>query len=405
MYAQYIRDHTLPEVVADCLASIRQQRGLDMSIEQASRLPRVFGYTTILPLAVASEYLHSACGLPSVFVFDLFQASLASCQQKHLGVALYADNSKSFACKARWWAFPTGDPNAGKSPACSFVLGAFEAFAKENVDLLYHDQHWIGAGNNNRIQERLRALDVIIISLLIVYHHCFLFVLFHTPALFTSTISPRLRAAEKLPWDVFSTLTKPACWRGRFCFSNYHSSSGFAVSRKTNKCRTGAPHTCCSRCCRSAWQIHYDAELAAHAGWTTATWPWWHTDYPMLGFQCSAMLETDGSQGPSLLCKETHSGPVTVVDSFPWAMLSSKNCLDAMDCISMNDCDWSINTNEKNIYTLILIINTKTCIYIYEHHFGIIHWRLASLSIFSTATPGCAVESLAVLEEWPAQYS
>ena len=137
---------------------------------------------------------------------------------------------------------------------------------------------------------------------------------------------------------------------GGFCFSNYHSSSGFAVSRKTNKCRTGAPHTCCSRCCRSAWQIHYDAELAAHAGWTTATWPWWHTDYPMLGFQRSAMLETDGSQGPSLLCKEMHSGPVTVVDSFPWAMLSSKNCLDAMDGISMNDCDWSINTNEKNIY-------------------------------------------------------
>jgi len=153
MYAQYIRDHTLPEVVADCLASIRQQRGLDMSIEQASRLPRVFGYTTILPLAVASEYLHSACGLPSVFVFDLFQACLASCQQNHLEVALYADNSKSFACKARWWAFPTGDPNAGKSAACSFVLGAFEAFAKENVDLLYHDQHWIGVGNNNRIQE------------------------------------------------------------------------------------------------------------------------------------------------------------------------------------------------------------------------------------------------------------
>ena len=69
LYAQYIRDHTLPEVVADCLASIHEQRGLDMSIEQASRHPRVFGYTTILPLAVASEYLHWACGLPSVFVF------------------------------------------------------------------------------------------------------------------------------------------------------------------------------------------------------------------------------------------------------------------------------------------------------------------------------------------------
>ena len=199
MYAQYIRDHTLPEIVADCLASIRQQRGLDMSIEQASRLPRVFGYTTILPLAVASEYLHSACGLPSVFVFDLFQACLASCQQNHLEVALYADNSKSFACKARWWAFPTGDPNAGKSAACSFVLGAFEGLLRNMLICCTMISIGLVLGTTTESKKGLRALDVIVISLLIVYHHCFLFVLFHTPALFTSTISPRLRAAEKLP--------------------------------------------------------------------------------------------------------------------------------------------------------------------------------------------------------------
>ena len=49
-----------------------------------------------------------------------------------------------------------------------------------------------------------------------------------------------------------------------------------------------------------------------------------------------------------------------------------------MDGIRMNDCDWSINTYEK-IYTLILlIIYPKKYIYIYEYHFGIIHWCLAS---------------------------
>lgn len=63
MYSQYIQEHTLPEIVAHSVASIREQRGMAMSIEQASRLPRVFGYTAILPLAVACEYAHSGCGL------------------------------------------------------------------------------------------------------------------------------------------------------------------------------------------------------------------------------------------------------------------------------------------------------------------------------------------------------
>lgn len=94
----------------------------------------------------------------AAYVFDLFQACLASCQQKHLEVALYADSQRSFACKARWWACPTGDPNAGKSPACSCVLQAFEDFAREYANLLSGDQRWIGAGNNNRVQERLRTL-------------------------------------------------------------------------------------------------------------------------------------------------------------------------------------------------------------------------------------------------------
>ena len=159
MYTQYIREHSLQEIASHCLASVRSQRGMEVSIEQAARLPRVFGYTTLLPLAAACEFVHSGCGLPSVYVFDMFQACLASCQHKHLDIALYADQSKHFTCKARWWACPTGDPNAGKSPACSFVLGAFEDFAAQYTSLLYNDQHWIGVGNNNRIQNRLRSLE------------------------------------------------------------------------------------------------------------------------------------------------------------------------------------------------------------------------------------------------------
>lgn len=157
-YTQYILKHSLEEIAAESLACIQKYRGLDLSAEQAAKLPCPLTQTAILPLAVACEYLHHGCGLPAIFSFDLFQACLASCQHKSLEVAIYAAKSKSFSCKARWWACPTGDPNAGKSPTCSFVMTSFSKTVKAFPHLFLHDQHWIGVGNNNRIQNRLRAL-------------------------------------------------------------------------------------------------------------------------------------------------------------------------------------------------------------------------------------------------------
>ena len=159
LYSQYIDGHTLEEVRQGCVGSIRKQRGLDLTIQQAAKLPSVLGYTSMLPLAVACEYLHTGCGFPAIFAFDLFQACLASCQNKHLEVSLYANRSKSFTSKARWWACPTGDPNAGKSPTCSLIMTAFRNLAQSVPQMLFSEEHWIGVGNNNRIQNRWRLLD------------------------------------------------------------------------------------------------------------------------------------------------------------------------------------------------------------------------------------------------------
>ena len=63
MYTQCIREHSLQEIASHCLASVRSQRGMETSIEQAARLPRVFGYTTLLPLAAACEFVHVS-GMP-----------------------------------------------------------------------------------------------------------------------------------------------------------------------------------------------------------------------------------------------------------------------------------------------------------------------------------------------------
>lgn len=156
MYTQYICQRSLEEVVCDSLASLREIRTERFQVEEAGRLPRILGLTTTLPLAVAAEYLHRGCGLPAVFVFDIFQACLASCQHKDLSVGLYMQRSHRFKCRARWWACPTGDPNAGKSPSFSAIADLFTSLLTRHRALFYPVDHCVGVGNNGKIQERLR---------------------------------------------------------------------------------------------------------------------------------------------------------------------------------------------------------------------------------------------------------
>ena len=158
LYSQYIREKSVSEVMEDCVSHIKSCRGLNITVEEASRLDHDLGRVTILPLAVMAAFLHHGCGLPDVFAFDLFQACLASCQNTEVAVACYADKSTKFCCRARWWACPPGDPNAGKSPTCTVVGGWFRELVATCRHLFHELDHFIGVGNNGRIQERLRKL-------------------------------------------------------------------------------------------------------------------------------------------------------------------------------------------------------------------------------------------------------
>ena len=144
----------------DNLNGIGTQRIL---VEEAANLLSVLPQTISLRLAVACGYLHRGCGFPAIFAFDLFQSCLASCQNKELAVGLYADESQHFTSKARWWACPVGDPNAGKSQACSFICGAFQKLVQEHRDLFWPMDHFCGVGNNGKIQERLRSLQEVLL--------------------------------------------------------------------------------------------------------------------------------------------------------------------------------------------------------------------------------------------------
>jgi hypothetical protein len=76
---------------------------------------------------------------------------------------LYADETEKFTSKARWWACPVGDPNAGKSPSCSFICSAFQKVMQEHRNLFYPIDHFCRVGNNGKIQERLRSLEGVLI--------------------------------------------------------------------------------------------------------------------------------------------------------------------------------------------------------------------------------------------------
>lgn len=80
-------------------------------------------------------------------------------EQKHLEVAVRAERSTAFTCKARWWPCPTGDPNARKSPTCAVVMKAFAELVDSKPSLFFSEKHWIGVGNSSRIQNGLRALN------------------------------------------------------------------------------------------------------------------------------------------------------------------------------------------------------------------------------------------------------
>ena len=94
---------------------------------------------------------------------DLFQACFASCQRKNLSKAMYADRPKTFSCKARWWACPTGDRNAGKSPACAAISGAFSQLVEDMRPYFYPIHHFAGVGNNGKIQERLHKSEGVLL--------------------------------------------------------------------------------------------------------------------------------------------------------------------------------------------------------------------------------------------------
>ena len=131
LYCQYIEETPLDEVRSHMEEGLRGHRGSRISVEQAAETPANFEITTLFPLAVAAEYAAQACGLPAAFVIDMTHALSVSCFHKSLATQPYTVRAPSFLTRARYWATPTGKPNAGKSPTHDLLKKAFMGVMNE----------------------------------------------------------------------------------------------------------------------------------------------------------------------------------------------------------------------------------------------------------------------------------
>ena len=163
LYSQYISRTPLHQVLQDMVAGLRSCRATRLRCEDAAELPVNLACTTVLPVAVAAEYAAAACAMPAAFVADMFCACLASCLHPTCCVAPYWRRAPNFITRGKFWATPTGDPNAGKSPVYQAMYVAFKEVIVANAQCFPFESraefHVYMGGNHGGFNECMRATD------------------------------------------------------------------------------------------------------------------------------------------------------------------------------------------------------------------------------------------------------
>ena len=116
MYTQYITEHSLAEVGQHMLSGVDALVASPMTGDQALEVAPRLGAVMPLPMAVYVLYCSRTTAKPVYFLADLAFTLLANLLHVDLRVNPYA-NDQSFSVCPRFWALPTGDTSAGKSPA------------------------------------------------------------------------------------------------------------------------------------------------------------------------------------------------------------------------------------------------------------------------------------------------
>ena len=124
MYTQYIEEHTVDEVIQHTMDVLDRLPDNQLDGSAALEVSPRLGAVMPLPLAVAISYCSVTTAKPVYFLSDMCMALQASLLHPEAVVEPYANDS-DFRISPRYWALPTGDTTAGKSPTCTYLTRTF----------------------------------------------------------------------------------------------------------------------------------------------------------------------------------------------------------------------------------------------------------------------------------------
>ena len=133
-YAQYVEEHSLEEVMAHTVAGFEALSGATLRAAQAVELAPRLGAVMVLPLAVAVAYCSVTTAKPQYFLADLLMSCTAALLHPLAAVCPYPADP-DFTVRPRYWALPTGETSAGKSPVFNLISRMFLDATRPHVEL------------------------------------------------------------------------------------------------------------------------------------------------------------------------------------------------------------------------------------------------------------------------------
>ena len=127
LYTQYIQQHSMEEVAEHMILGINSLAASPMTADNALEVAPRLGAVMPLPFAVYLLYCARTTAKPVYFLSDLAFCYLANLLHTDLKVQLYPQDP-SFRMSVKYWALPTGDTTAGKSPSYSLLTKLYTEF-------------------------------------------------------------------------------------------------------------------------------------------------------------------------------------------------------------------------------------------------------------------------------------
>ena len=159
LYTQYIQQHSMEEVAEHMILGINSLATSPMTADHALEVAPRLGAVMPLPFAVYLLYCARTTAKPVYFLSDLAFCYLANLLHTDLKVQLYPQDP-NFRMSVKYWALPTGDTTAGKSPSYSLLTKLYTDFLRAQGDKWpwaeSKEQNLHSNGTHGLFNERMR---------------------------------------------------------------------------------------------------------------------------------------------------------------------------------------------------------------------------------------------------------